>query len=138
MGANAFSRFSASTSSWRKGGEVAGDGALPADQHVVEIGARLARDHHAGGLAQPTADPVAHDGIADLAADGETDPDGRQGEVGGRWGDLQDEARHGAAPAGLDAQKIAAVRQPPEARRGQFAGPPRPRDACGPTCGGWQ
>ena len=101
-------------------GEVAGDGALPADQHIVEIGARLARDHHAGGLAQPAADPVAHHGIADLAADGETDPDGRQGEVGGRRGHLQDEARHGAAPAGLDAQKIAAVRQPPEARRGQF------------------
>ena len=38
----------------------------------------------------------------------------------GAGADLQDEAGHGAAPAGLDAQKIAAVRQPPEARRGQF------------------
>ena len=46
----------------------------------------------------------------------------RQGEIDGDRGDLQDEARHGAAAAGLDAQKIAAVRQPPEARRGQFGG----------------
>jgi hypothetical protein len=108
-----------------QGCKVTGEGGLTADQDIVEIGPRLAGDHHPRHFAQPAAYPVAGNGIADLAADGETDADGRQAELGwpkfsGDRGRLEHETGHGAAPPGLDAQEISAVRQTPEACRGQF------------------
>jgi len=93
----------------------------------------------ASGLAQPTANPIARHGIADLAADGEADPDRRRGVIGGDRGCLQHKTGHGAAPTGLDAEKIPTIGQPSGARlrggRGQVA---RPRVSRGPCGGDWQ
>ena len=100
-------------------GEIPADGSLPADEYIILVGTRAVRDHQTRHFAQTPADPVADDGIADLAADGEADPDGRKVEAGRKGGDLQDEAGHGTSPPGLDAQEVATVRQTPEARRRQ-------------------
>ena len=77
------------------------------------------------GGAQAALGAIAGNGIADLAADGETDPDGRHVAISrpkfsGDWRHLEHETGHGTAPPGLDAQEISAVRQTPEACRGQF------------------
>jgi len=53
-------------------------------------------------FAQAAANPVAHDGIADLAAHGETDPHGRPAEIGRGRGRLEHKTGHGTAPSGLD------------------------------------
>jgi hypothetical protein len=46
----------------------------PSDQHVIVAGAKRRRRRKPDELAQPAPHPIAFNGVADLFADGETDP----------------------------------------------------------------
>jgi len=87
--------------------------ARPPDDHEVMPGLGLFRNDLAGGIAQPSPDPIADHRVAHLAADRETDTrhlDFAAGPVpGGSRPGLEDQAgSHPFAPRSGDAKEIRA------------------------------
>ena len=98
-----------------------------------------AEDDLARKLPEAPLHAVSHDGVADLLAHRETDPDAWRRPVGRDRSRLEDEARHGTAAPGLDAQEIPAIWQSPGAdRRHGLMAPARPTGACGPSGDDWR
>lgn len=103
------------------GRKIAGQRRLSAHQHIIEVGTGFDGNDHARYFAQPAADPVAGNRVANLAAYGESHPNALGLALFGRKGrNLKHKSGHGTAAPGLDAQEVSTVRQTPEARRGQF------------------